>query len=401
MIRIIRYGMIPLLIVGMVIYSTAGDPLQDLLQVSIRATGSEWRVEDAGTRLVQQPSQSGGTSYGPSQNHVTQRMHYNVLQAFKEAIGNNWMATVRVLANGRQVAMGTIVDSDGFAITKASELPDGDIECRLYDGVKVKAEVISKRSDLDLALLKIGKKSLQCIQWSDSSDLAVGSWLATTDAKTLPLSIGVVSVAARSIKTERAVLGVSFEWTEQGNEVTMVLPGSGAQRAGIREGDVIQKINNQALVSRQSMMDKISSLKAGQMIEVELLREGETKNVVAKLMDLNNSLLDPTEMEVNGDISARSTGFGLAFQHDTILSPNQCGGPLIDLNGQAVGVNIARAGRVCSYALPATIVRTAVTEMLSSAKGTSFASTDANGQPVPVVRAQDTPLSGEVIQQPR
>jgi S1-C subfamily serine protease len=69
-------------------------------------------------------------------------------------------------------------------------------------------------------------------------------------------------------------------------------------------------------------------------------------------------------MEVNGKVSARASGFPSVFQHDTVLSPNQCGGPLVDLEGKAVGLNIARAGRVSSYALPADIVVAAVDQML-------------------------------------
>jgi len=49
--------------------------------------------------------------------------------------------------------------------------------------------------------------------------------------------------------------------------------------------------------------------------------------------------------------------FELALQHDTVLQNWQCGGPLVDLDGRAVGLNIARAGRVASYALPAELVR--------------------------------------------
>lgn len=401
MIRFVQNAILPALLVGMVLYSSVQDPSHDRRRLAKTSDGPAQIVEEEGIRLVQQPTRgTASPPYSPAQNNASQRMHYNVLQAFKEAIGNNWMATVRVLANGRQVAMGTVVDREGYAVTKASELPEGEIECRLYDGAKVAASVVSKRSDLDLALLKIEKSSLECIQWAENSELPVGSWLATTDSKTLPLSIGVVSVSSRSIQPERAVLGVSFEWTGDGNEVTMVLPGSGAQRAGLKEGDVIRKINDQILTSRQSMVDKIKELKAGQAIQVEFNREGETKNVVAKLMDLGNSLLDPTEMEVNGDISARSTGFSRVFQHDTILSPNQCGGPLIDLHGHAVGINIARAGRVCSYALPVSVVQSAVADMLTAAKDHGFASSRTSPDGIPVIRSQDTQLSTP-LNQPR
>jgi len=105
---------------------------------------------------------------------------------------------------------------------------------------------------------------------------------------------------------------------------------------------------------------------AGQRLTVGVERSGERVKLVAQMMDLSNSLLDPTEMEVNGSISARATGFRNIIQHDTVLSPQNCGGPVIDVDGNVVGMNIARAGRVCSYAIPAKLVASTVNEMLES-----------------------------------
>jgi S1-C subfamily serine protease len=73
-------------------------------------------------------------------------------------------------------------------------------------------------------------------------------------------------------------------------------------------------------------------------------------------------------MEVNGPISARATGFNRVFMHDSVIIPNQCGGPLVNLDGRAVGINIARAGRVSTYALPADTVQSVVKGLLEQAK---------------------------------
>jgi serine protease Do len=54
-----------------------------------------------------------------------------------------------------------------------------------------------------------------------------------------------------------------------------------------------------------------------------------------------------------GPLSSRRSNFPQVLQHDTYLFPNECGGPLINLAGKVVGINIARGGRVDSYALPA------------------------------------------------
>jgi S1-C subfamily serine protease len=49
--------------------------------------------------------------------------------------------------------------------------------------------------------------------------------------------------------------------------------------------------------------------------------------------------------------------------HDTILRPNDCGGPLVDLAGRAVGINLARGERVISRALPAATVHIMLTQL--------------------------------------
>jgi serine protease Do len=66
-----------------------------------------------------------------------------------------------------------------------------------------------------------------------------------------------------------------------------------------------------------------------------------------------------------GPVSRRRSGFPQVIQHDTVLHPAQCGGPLVDLDGKAVGINIARAGRVATYALPASLILAAMDDLKS------------------------------------
>ena len=58
-----------------------------------------------------------------------------------------------------------------------------------------------------------------------------------------------------------------------------------------------------------------------------------------------------------GEVSLRAEGFEQVIEHDTVLHPWLCGGPLVNLDGKAIGLNIARAGRVTTYALPAQLVQ--------------------------------------------
>nr|MCU0721897.1 S1C family serine protease [Pirellula sp.] len=56
-------------------------------------------------------------------------------------------------------------------------------------------------------------------------------------------------------------------------------------------------------------------------------------------------------------LSKRRWGFRSGYQHDCSIAANDCGGPLIDLEGELIGINIARSGRIQSFAIPISDVK--------------------------------------------
>ena len=64
-------------------------------------------------------------------------------------------------------------------------------------------------------------------------------------------------------------------------------------------------------------------------------------------------------------VSKRSDDFPAVIQHDTVLRPVDCGGPVVDLSGKVVGVNIAHAGRTETYCLPTDVLIVAMYELMS------------------------------------
>ncbi len=380
------------------------EPDSDLLDDS----GSSNLAPSWKSRLVQQ---HGAGRFGretlSDNSRAFQRDHSTTLRAFQESVGDKWKSTVQVLDKKRQVALGAIVSPEGWIVTKSSEVPDRTIEIRLWDATKAEGTVRFRRNDLDLALIKIDRKNLPTIQWNTSAIVRVGGWLATTDIRKLPAAIGVMSVSSRNVKREKAVLGVSLGFAlngENGALVENVFDGSGADRAGVQAGDLITAIDGVALSSQPAVMASLKGLMAGQRVDVGILRDGKQVLITAQMMDLNNSLLDPTEMEVNGDISARSTGFQNIIQHDSVIVPNQCGGPIVDVNGNAVGLNIARAGRVSSYAISASVVSLAIAEMMTSVSGPksaldeSVAQTPSESPSVRTSGALPTSANGIVVE---
>lgn len=76
--------------------------------------------------------------------------------------------------------------------------------------------------------------------------------------------------------------------------------------------------------------------------------------------ELGNSVSYPSSSDHAADQvhkSGRCDGFGKVIPRDADLKPAICGGPLFDMDGNFVGLNIARNSRVRSYAIPPAIVR--------------------------------------------
>ena len=55
--------------------------------------------------------------------------------------------------------------------------------------------------------------------------------------------------------------------------------------------------------------------------------------------------------------------FPAVFQHDAILRAADCGGPVVDLDGRAIGLNISRPSRAATYAIPADVIVGLLDEM--------------------------------------
>ncbi len=62
-------------------------------------------------------------------------------------------SVAQVLSGGRSVALATVVSSDGYMLTKRSELSGDPIRVRLHDGRLYPARVAAVRRQNDMALL--------------------------------------------------------------------------------------------------------------------------------------------------------------------------------------------------------------------------------------------------------
>ncbi|MFO0906059.1 MAG: PDZ domain-containing protein [Pirellulales bacterium] len=293
-----------------------------------------------------------------------QRDHSNVRTAFAEVVSETRLATARILVDDLQVALGAIVDADGYVLTKASEL-HGDVQCALADGRQFPAEIVGVQEEFDLALLHVDAHELPVVRWTTSQP-PVGGWLATPNQDKIPAAIGIVSNEPRAIPSPIGYLGVGLD--DRRPLVTHVYPGMAAERGGVEVGDMVLQINGRDVDSREQLQREIRRRQPGQRVGLVVRRGDIQREVEVILGDAPTAAANERiefQNRLGGQLSLRRAGFPSALQHDTVLRPNECGGPLVDLEGRTVALNIARAGRVASYAVPAAAILPLLDELKS------------------------------------
>jgi S1-C subfamily serine protease len=226
--------------------------------------------------------------------------------AVRRAVGDLQIA-VEVLGDGKRKSLGTIVGRDGWILTKASELY-GNLSCRLADGRVVPATVTAVSREHDLALLNASAHDLPEACWSDQKRIAVGTLVAAMLLEGHPTP----NLNAFVELTEKRGLGVGCVFA--GDPI----------RVGVRR-------NNHVFEFR-----------------FPLPNEGTT---------------DPGE-------SQRRSGFPSVLDSDIALTPDLCGGPVVDRLGNVVGVAIAcrtpNGRRV--YIIPAVLARKIAGELKEGAR---------------------------------
>lgn len=311
---------------------------------------------------------------------VIRKNDKQVLTAFREVVAKPSHWTVVVSADGKDAAYGTIVGQDGWIVTKASELPPrAKLSVKARNGKTYPASLVGVQEKYDLGMLKVDAGDLQPVEWADSKSAEVGDWLAAPGIGDDAVAIGVVSVAAREPKiwempmppppTDSGFLGVLLGGDEGSPpRVESIEKQSAAEKAGLKVGDLVLSVQGEQVADVQSLISRVQKFKAGDIITLNVKRGGKEQRIDVTLGKRPATPKDSRsdyQNNLGSTLSKRRGGFPTIMQTDLVIPHNACGGPAVTLDGKAVGVFIARAGRTESYIIPSENVQALLDDLKS------------------------------------
>jgi serine protease Do len=264
-----------------------------------------------------------------------------------------------MLDGRREIGYGVVVSPDGHILAKASEVePVAGLSVTVDETNYREVEVLGTDPQWDVALLKVEAAGLVPVEWAATSAVPQGTWVVANGASTRTkrrLLAGIISAKIREIPAAGgAALGVVLGAKGKSLEVEDVNEKSGASEAGLQKGDVILTIEGRKVRKVEEIGEILKDRKAGTTVKMTYRRDGREITVDVRLAARGELFTDQMNRndQMSGDFSPRRSGFPRVMQHDILGSRQVQGGPLLDLDGRCLGMNIARANRAESFAIP-------------------------------------------------
>lgn len=302
----------------------------------------------------------------PEERHAVEAQADEFNEAISPVLAAAAKSTVRIWSGSRRLAYGTVVGDGTRILSKWSELARASDTGNLRVGTDrdyrpVKLAGVYREEDL--ALLEIQGEPLVPVKWSLETP-ALGSFIAAPQPDGRLAAFGVVSVLERNLRdTDMAYLGVygDSKYHGPGVRIEDVTEKSGAAAAGLKPGDIILKVGERVISGVLELKNSLIGIFPGSTISLQV-QNNDGKRAVDVLLgnrpEMQQFSGDRLRLmeRMGGPISEVRDSFSRAIQTDMRPKPNQIGGPVVDLEGNVLGITMARADRTRSFVMPSAAV---------------------------------------------
>lgn len=262
--------------------------------------------------------------------------------------GTSVMIQSKLKGQAQQI-LGTVL-SAGLLLSKSTMVGD-EILVELNGGERIQASVIARDQAHDLVLLKMAKKLKHGLKLSPADTLGLtfkdlGKFLISASAiKGNRISNLGSMYFNQPRKFSSGYFGASATFKNEQIILNRIAPGSPAELAQLHLEDQITGINGTPIHKPEQYGAELMKYAPGDTIAIQGIRAGTNYSINVALTKMPvRPIVHPAD-QFEGGKSFRLDGFEQVFAHDAILRPEECGGPVFDLDGKFYGINIARFSR--------------------------------------------------------
>lgn len=309
-------------------------------------------------------------SLTPAEKARLQLQTNNLFAAARPAVATAAKSTVTISYRNQRLAFGTAISADGKILTKWSEIAPASHRLTVVtrDGKKHAAIVTGVYKEHDLAIIKCDT-TLTPISWDTATDPDLGEFIALANPSGEAEGLGVVSVKPRSLRErDKAYLGVMMDFTAVGKggiPLKQVMPESAAAKAGLRNGDIVLAIDQTKIQGAMEMRNILQRLVPGSEILVRYRRGDDERDAKVQLgsrADTKDIRRVPQsrmlKMQRMGAVPSKvRENFPNVIQSDMAIEPDDAGAPAVDLDGNVIGISIARGSRIKTFIVPSKTVQ--------------------------------------------
>ena len=281
-------------------------------------------------------------------------------------------ATVEILgkdANGVVAvrACGTVLDDDHIAAKLSEIVFWSALECRFADGTTIGCKLSHSDHSYDLAILKLetpyqsgyiarsrNAKFEDSVSLFGDHELLRGQIVFSATGLTDIPAAGIVSRELHKEPGGKASFGATMRADGERIRIAELSPNGCAVMAGLQVGDELLRVDGSIVTSLTEVSNLLKVWRPGDWTLLDIMRGEMEFRIHAQLKHDPGQQFEKTEFldGRSGRVSRRRGGFHSVLQHDIAVDPAACGGPLFDIEGRLIAVNIARRARESTLAIP-------------------------------------------------